>query len=87
MSMKPKRKKKRRPAKRKVELVAPQCRADCPIAHTIEDTAALLSCSPATVENMMDAGLLPYIEVGVGLERKSRRVPHDAIYELRTRVA
>lgn len=68
--------------KRKAELVAPNCRADCQIAHTIEQTAALLQCSVDTIERMIEKRILDYLQSGTGLKRKSKRIPHSAIRSL-----
>lgn len=68
--------------KRKAELVAPQCPANCQVNHTIEQTAALLQCSTDTVRNMIEGGALPHIECGLGLSKKSKRVPHAALRKL-----
>jgi excisionase family DNA binding protein len=75
--------KQRQARKRKSELVAPRCVENCQIAHTVEQIAALLTCSPATVDDMMEAGRLPYIEVGTGMERKSRRAFHSDLKGLK----
>jgi excisionase family DNA binding protein len=73
---------KKQTRKRKSELVAPQCKENCQINHTIEQVAALLQCSPRHIERLLEAGRLPYICCGLSKRRKTRRIPHSSLREL-----
>jgi excisionase family DNA binding protein len=73
---------KKQTRKRKAELVAPQCRADCQINHTYEQVAAILNISVYQVERLVNAGRIRSIELGLGEVRKFRRIPHSAIQEI-----
>jgi excisionase family DNA binding protein len=72
--------------RRKGELRPPVCQAgdNCQINHTIEQTAALLNCSIKTIQRLLDAGKLEYIECGLGV-RKFIRVPHASVRKLARR--
>lgn len=68
--------------KRKSELVVPNCEDKCQANHNIEQTAALLQCSVSHVKRLIEVGRLPFVESGVGVKRKIKRVPHKAIRDM-----
>jgi excisionase family DNA binding protein len=69
---------KKQARRRKAQLVAPTCKPNCQINHTIDQIAALLQCSPKHVRKLIADGEIKGVNWGTK-DRKHIRVPHPEI--------
>ncbi len=74
--------KRRIPQKRKGELIAPACRPDCEINHSVVQAAAIMQVSVWQVQQLVKLGKLAAINCGTGDIKKLLRMPHSAIRAL-----
>jgi hypothetical protein len=66
------RSRKKQTRKRKRDLVAPNCQADCQRGHNVEQAAALIGISVPQLWRLVDAGRIEYADCSAG-EKGERR--------------